>query len=75
MEWFNVPPLPTVLLECKRLLRPGGRIVVIGVPKACEQWSDCDPIYTRRMRTAAGFAIKCFDILLKGRSARLRISG
>jgi ubiquinone/menaquinone biosynthesis C-methylase UbiE len=58
MERFDAPPLPTVLLECKRVLRPGSRIVAIGVSRECEQGPECDPIHMRRMLTAAGFAIK-----------------
>jgi ubiquinone/menaquinone biosynthesis C-methylase UbiE len=58
LERLDTLPLSTVLVECKRVLRQGGRIVVIGLSQPCEQGPDCDPIYTRRMLTAAGFAIR-----------------
>jgi ubiquinone/menaquinone biosynthesis C-methylase UbiE len=58
LERFDAPPLPTVLAECKRALRPGGRIVVIGLSRECKQGPEFDPIYTCGMLIAAGFAIK-----------------
>jgi ubiquinone/menaquinone biosynthesis C-methylase UbiE len=58
LERFDAPPLPTVLVECQRVLRPGGRIVAVGVSRIWEQGPDCEATDVRRMLTAAGFAIK-----------------
>jgi ubiquinone/menaquinone biosynthesis C-methylase UbiE len=58
LERFDAPPLPTVLDDCKRVLRPGGRIAVIGVSSACEQEPDGGRASLRRMLAAAGFTIK-----------------
>ncbi len=78
LELFDTPELPKVLAECKRVLRPGGRIVVVAVSKEGKQgvivnifqWThkhfpnlmDCRPIYVRRALAAAGFTIKEADV-------------
>ena len=64
LELFDTPEIPTVLAECKRVLRLGGRIVVVGVSREGEggvilhlyEWShrhfpnlvDCRPIFVRQ---------------------------
>ncbi len=74
LELFDTPDIPVVLAECKRVLKPGGRMVVVAVSKEGRQgvvmeiyeWThrhfpnllDCRPIYVRRALEAAGFAIR-----------------
>ena len=74
LELFDTPEIPEVLAECKRVLRPGGRIVVAGVSKEGEggvilqvfEWThkhfpnlmDCRPIFVRKALEAAGFCIE-----------------
>jgi demethylmenaquinone methyltransferase/2-methoxy-6-polyprenyl-1,4-benzoquinol methylase len=74
LELFDTPEIPGVLAQCKRVLRPGGRIVVVGVSKEGKQgviikafeWThrhfpnlmDCRPIDIARALEAAGFIIQ-----------------
>jgi demethylmenaquinone methyltransferase/2-methoxy-6-polyprenyl-1,4-benzoquinol methylase len=78
LELFDTPELPKVLGECKRVLRSGGRAVVVAVSREGKhgamldlyEWThkhfpnlmDCRPIYVRRALEAAGFAIKAADV-------------
>jgi len=78
LELFDTPELPKVLSECKRALRPGGRIVVVAVSREGKhgvmlnlyEWThkhfpnlmDCRPIYVRRALEASGFTIKEADV-------------
>ena len=74
LELFDTPEIPKVLAECQRVLRRGGRIVVVGVSKEGEggvilhafEWChrhfpnlvDCRPIFVRQSLEAAGFRIE-----------------
>jgi ubiquinone/menaquinone biosynthesis C-methylase UbiE len=74
LELFDTPEIPRVLAQCKRALRPGGRIVVAAVSKEVKpgfvllafEWThrhfpnllDCRPIYVRRALEAEGFVVE-----------------
>jgi demethylmenaquinone methyltransferase/2-methoxy-6-polyprenyl-1,4-benzoquinol methylase len=74
LELFDTPEIPEVLQECKRVLRPAGRIVVVGMSKegtgepliSAFEWGhkhfpnflDCRPILVRETLEQAGFKIQ-----------------
>ena len=74
LELFDTPEIPKVLAECKRALKPAGRLVVAGMSKEgasgpivkAYEWThrhfpnfvDCRPMYVRRSIAAAGFAVE-----------------
>ena len=78
LELFDTPDIPMALAECKRVLLPGGRIVVVAVSKEGPQglvirafeWThrhfpnlmDCRPIYARRALEAVGFGIEDYSV-------------
>jgi len=78
LELFDTPEIPKVLAEIKRVLKPGGRLVVVSISKGDRQglmvkayeWThkhfpnlaDCRPIYARRAIEDAGFDVKTVDI-------------
>ena len=71
---FDTLEIPKVLDECKRVLRPGGRMVVVGMSKEGSkdplvnafEWAhkhfpkflDCRPIYVRRAMEKAGLRVR-----------------
>ncbi len=73
LELFDTPEIPKILRECKRVLRRGGRIVVVAMSKDAKhdpligvfEWThkhfpnflDCRPIYVRESLERAGFKI------------------
>jgi demethylmenaquinone methyltransferase/2-methoxy-6-polyprenyl-1,4-benzoquinol methylase len=73
LELFDTPDIPEVLAECRRVLQPGGRIVVASMSKEGRatalvrtyEWAhrhfpnllDCRPIFAAQALEAAGFRI------------------
>lgn len=73
LELFDTLVIPRVLAECRRILRRGGRIGVVGMSKEGSpgivreafEWThrhfpnlvDCRPIFVRRALVAAGFRV------------------
>lgn len=77
LELFDTPEIPQVLAECKRVLRPGGRIVIASLSKEGKgsiilcafEWlhqhfpvfMNCRAIFVRKALEAAGFRIDCIS--------------
>jgi len=74
LELFDTPEIPMVLDECRRVLRPGGRIVAASISKEqhdgfilkAYEWThqhfpnflDCRPIFVGRAFEEAGFGVE-----------------
>jgi demethylmenaquinone methyltransferase/2-methoxy-6-polyprenyl-1,4-benzoquinol methylase len=70
LELFDTPEIPRVISECRRVLRSGGRLVVVGISKVGKEglvrrafeWThrhfpnlmDCRPIYVQAAMEAGG---------------------
>lgn len=78
LELFDTPEIPRVLAECGRVLKDGGRLVVVGMSRVQRdglmttifEWThrhfpdylDCRPILVRRALEDAGFRIADYEI-------------
>jgi demethylmenaquinone methyltransferase/2-methoxy-6-polyprenyl-1,4-benzoquinol methylase len=74
LELFDTPLIPRVLAECRRALKPGGRLVIVSLSKdqplplmgklyegmhnRFPTWADCRPIPVTHLIQAAGFRIQ-----------------
>lgn len=80
LELFDTPEIPLLLSECKRVLKSGGRIVIVGMSRVKPEglvmemfeWThrhfpnylDCRPILVRKALEDAGFEI-CNSKIMK----------
>lgn len=78
LELFDTPDIPQALAECRRVLKEGGRLVVVGMSRiqpdgvmtTIFEWThrhfpnylDCRPILVRRALEDAGFRIAGYKI-------------
>ncbi len=80
LELFDTPEIPVVLAECRRVLRPGGRLGVAAVSKeghhellvGAYEWThrhfpnllDCRPIFAGRSIEEAGFRVQSSEVAM-----------
>ncbi len=72
LELFDTPDIPTVLRECMRVLKVGGRLAIVGLSKETQgglvrafEWThrhfpnlvNCRPIFVRRALEEAGYLV------------------
>ncbi|RLD05948.1 MAG: 2-heptaprenyl-1,4-naphthoquinone methyltransferase, partial [Chloroflexota bacterium] len=74
LELFDSPHIPVVLSECRRVLKPGGKLVIVSLSKdralglmgrmyesfhdRFPKWADCRPIPIKSLVKDAGFIIR-----------------
>lgn len=79
LELFDTPEIPIVLAECRRVLKPSGRICIVALARDTHEniptriyecfhrylpsFADCRPIYVRSSLVKAGFLVE--DVIHK----------